>query len=144
MRPWTCVGDGHNERFNYSAATGAIYASATADYNTGSSDDLCVTLGPCAAEHDGSVCRRPCVAGARNQTFSHNATDGTLRVRADPATCLQATQGKALDSPVVAAPCAAGTRAQQWSFGPASPAATAKAVPRGQCFGPLNVRLGAR
>ena len=69
--------------------------------------------------------------------------DGTLRLRADSSRCLEATTTKALDSPLLLTACAAQpSKAQSFTFGPASPASsTTTAIPWGQCFGPVNVRL---
>ena len=82
---WACVQDGHNELFNYSAATGLI----TTGPRDAVSGHCVVGAAPSDAQLPPTSAIAACDAHNPHQVFDHTA-DGQLTLRSDKSMCLTA------------------------------------------------------
>ena len=149
---WACVGDGHNELFNYSSATGRI-TTGPGDADKGGH---CVTArvvmppSPSTAAETAVLpvtsSIEPCTDATQTyQKFSYHHENGTLTLR---DWCFTAGP-KGMNAGVTVTPCT-GAPNQQWSFtkaphippAPPAPPPPAPKMPEwGQGFGPLNLKI---
>ena len=167
---WDCVGDAHNEGFNYSSTTGLITVGPQSVEEAG----LCV-VGVKASEANDPVVRArvradsatasraaetrggrassfpatshasTCDPSDPNQVFSFNEGDSTLRLRSEADLCLTASSSPKEDAGLLLAPCTLAKptgEAQMWSFKPIDSKPLVGAE-WGQCYGPLNMRFVA-
>jgi hypothetical protein len=114
---WTCVGDGHNERFRWNVTTKQIQIGPN-DMGPGgaSSTGYCLQGRLLAADSTStpaSSFQARCNSSISAQHFDYNIANQVLRSQND--LCL--TAGKnGLDTAVLLAPCVTGKQQQQWTF----------------------------
>jgi len=169
---WDCVGDAHNEGFNYSATTGLItlgpfgdevkeaglcvvgvkaseandpVVRARVQTDTATASRAAGTRGGGASSFPATSHASTCDPSDPNQVFSFNEGDSTLRLRSEADLCLTASSSPKEDAGLLLAPCTLAKptgEAQMWSFKPIDSKPLVGAE-WGQCYGPLNMRFVA-
>eukprot|EP00656_Telonema_subtile_P023201 TRINITY_DN2455_c0_g4_i1.p1 TRINITY_DN2455_c0_g4~~TRINITY_DN2455_c0_g4_i1.p1 ORF type:complete len:1051 (-),score=162.84 TRINITY_DN2455_c0_g4_i1:218-3370(-) len=137
---WSCVTDGHNELFNYSAATGMI-VTGTKDQGGGGT---CVTARKAtAAQLPATSLLSECDSANPLQQFTYESRDLSLRLRSDHTMCLSSGP-VGLNAAVLLQSCSSPVSAsQQWQFGSFEPQPAEVRSEWGNSFGPLNLRTAA-
>jgi hypothetical protein len=103
---WDCVSD-YNEQFQYNASTLTFQEQSL---------DMCIATSPCTEPKiEGGVCQVTCDSNSPGQRWTINSTDLTIRLEADPTSCLTVASAEQANVAFMSE-CDPGNSSQQWTF----------------------------